>query len=213
MVPVSARAELHSCPGARIAGKAALDAGDIDITDVDLLELYSCFPVAIEVFAAELGIAMDRPLTVTGGMRFAGGPFNNYVIQSTCRMAQMLRQLPGSRGLVSSVSGVLTKQGFGLWATEPGPNPFAHIDVSAEVANHQETKRVLLDYTGPGTVAGYTVIHEQMSPPPRGVAIIDVADGARTVAYCDATAVTSRMQEEEFSGRNVHVTEGRFEMV
>ena len=47
MVPVSARAEPQRCPGARVAGRAALDAAGIEADALDWVELYSCFPVAV----------------------------------------------------------------------------------------------------------------------------------------------------------------------
>ncbi len=72
-VPVSGRDDLSRCPGASMAGRAALDAGGVRASDLNLVELYSCFPVAVELVANELGIDLSRDLTVTGGMPFAGG--------------------------------------------------------------------------------------------------------------------------------------------
>ena len=42
--------------------------------------------------AAELGLGTDRPLTVTGGLSFAGGPWNNYVGHSLATMQRVLRE-------------------------------------------------------------------------------------------------------------------------
>ena len=39
-VPVSARAELTRCPGARLAGEAALDAAGLSVGEIDLLDLW-----------------------------------------------------------------------------------------------------------------------------------------------------------------------------
>ena len=35
--------------------------------------------------------------TITGGMAFAGGPFNNFVLQATVAMIERLRRQPGER--------------------------------------------------------------------------------------------------------------------
>ena len=51
----------------------------------------SCFPLAVELYADALGLAETRDLTVTGGMPLAGGPYNNYVLQATCRAAELIR--------------------------------------------------------------------------------------------------------------------------
>jgi acetyl-CoA C-acetyltransferase len=208
MVPVSARAQLHSCPGARIAGAAALEAAKIEVSELDLLDLYSCFPVAVEIVANELQIDMTRDLTVTGGMPFAGGPFNNYVLQTSCRMARLLRERPGSSGLVSSISGMLTKQGFGIWSACSGRSSFARLDVTSDVAAQQETKRVVHDYEGEGTIAGYTVIHEP--DPIRAIAVLDVANGNRTVAFSEDKGICLQMERQEFAGRTVRIASGRF---
>jgi acetyl-CoA C-acetyltransferase len=172
--------------------------------------LYSCFPVAVEITASELQIEMTLDLTVTGGMPSAGGPFNNYLLQSTCRMAQLLRQRPGSTGFVSSISGMLTKQGFGIWSAGPGANSFARVDVTSKVAAQQDTKHVVDDYGGPGTIAGYTVMHQHN--PIRAIAVIDIADDKRTVASSEDRAICLQMEEQEWVGRVVRIASGRFEL-
>ena len=206
MAQVSTRARLAACPGAGIAGRAALEAGEFTIADMDLVELYTCFPVAVETYAAELGLPLTRDLTVTGSMAFAGGPYNNYVLQATCRMGQLLRDGRGPHGLVSSVSGVLTKQGFGLWSREPGRNGFVLRDVSDDVAGAIATKPVVDSATGPGSIAGYTVLYDRGSPP-RGVAVVDVGD-ARAVVETEDPAIVARMESVELCGAPVRLGDG-----
>ncbi len=211
MVPVCARAELHTCPGARIAGRAALDAFGLDAADIDLLELYSCFPIAVQAYAAELGIDLDRDLTVTGGMSFAGGPFNNYVLQSTARMASLLRQAPRDRvrtGLVTSVSGILTKQGFGLWSAAPPPTGFRHTDVSDAVASASPERAVVVNHAGAASIAGFAVVHDP-SRAACATVVADLEDGRRTVALCDDPCLIARMEQEEFCGVLVKLHEGK----
>ncbi len=204
MLAVSARADLSACPGARLAGRAALAAAHLEPTQLDLIDLYSCFPVAVESYMHELGIAPDRDLTITGGMPFAGGPFNNYVLHATCRLAALLRQGRGRNGLVSSVSGVLTKQGFGLWATEPGPDGFVFKDVSDETARVTGTKDVVQDFQGHGIVAGYTVVHEK-GLPRRALVLADVGHNQRSLAASDDPALADRMELAEFCGATIRI--------
>jgi acetyl-CoA C-acetyltransferase len=201
MVPVSARAELSHCPGARIAGHAALEAARLTIADIDLVELYSCFPVAVETYAEALALPLERDLTVTGGMPFAGGPYNNYVLQATVRAAELLRQRGHGTALIGSVSGVLTKQGFGLWSTQGPATEFEHVDVSAEVAAAMPTVDVLANYNGPARVAGYTVLHGRDSAP-RGVALLDTPAGQRVLATSEDEQLIASMEIEEWVGRS-----------
>ena len=90
---------------------------------------------------SELGLPLDRPLTVTGGMTFGGGPLNNSVLQAMAKMVQVLRDDPGSVGLVTSISGMITKHGASLWSTRPPEGRFEAADVSAEAAARVERAR------------------------------------------------------------------------
>src|SRR4029077_19523522 len=106
---VSNRDDLGGSPGMRIAGRRALELANVDADDLAHVDLYSCFPSAVEISAHELGLGTDRPLTVTGGLSFAGGPWNNYVMHSIATMAERLREAPGARGLVTANGGFITK--------------------------------------------------------------------------------------------------------
>ncbi|MCB1749127.1 MAG: acetyl-CoA acetyltransferase [Gammaproteobacteria bacterium] len=205
-VPVSARAELVRCPGAAIAGRAALAAAALAVDDVALLDLYSCFPAAVEIYAEELGIPLERSLTVTGSMAYAGGPWNNYVLQATSRAVELMRAGHGANALISSVSGMLTKQAFGLYATAPPPHGFVNADVSADTARAQRTVEVVADYHGAGRLAGYTVIHER-DRAPSILALVDTDDGRRALAGGDDPALIARLEREEWVGRPVRVAE------
>ena len=79
----------------RSATRSAPRASALD--DVARFDLYSCFPSAVQVAMRALGIADDdaRPLTVTGGLGFAGGPVNNYPTHAIARMVEVLRGDPG----------------------------------------------------------------------------------------------------------------------
>jgi acetyl-CoA C-acetyltransferase len=216
MVPVSARDDLAACPGARIAGRAALAAAGLSADDLDLVELYSCFPIAVELYAQELGIVPSRPLTVTGGMPFAGGPYNNYVLQATCRAAELLRgddalahpRADRRSALVSSVSGILTKQGFGLWSTQPSETGFVNDDVTGDVSKTVREREVIAQYTGPARIAGCTVLQSR-GERPRAVAIVDTPRGQRTIATTTDADWIARIESDECVGRDVRVDSER----
>ena len=89
----SERWSLADSPGIATAVGDALDAAGITLDDIARFDLYSCFPSAVQVATRALGIADDdpRPLTVTGGLGFAGGPVNNYPTHAIARMVELLR--------------------------------------------------------------------------------------------------------------------------
>ena len=207
MVPLAERAHIARCPGFAIAGQRLAERVGIAAAAADVLEVYSCFPAAVRLQCRELGIDHSRTLTVTGGMAFAGGPLNNFVLQAMVRTADVLRSQPGVTALVTAVSGMVTKQGVSLWASHAPQRRFTYDDVAADVAAATETVDVDGDRTGTGRVAGYTVLHERGTPR-RGVALVDFADGTRTLATTDDAVQVAALLEREWCGHPVTVTTG-----
>jgi len=155
---IAERWEYHRSPAIRIAAARALELAGLGIDDIDLIDIYSCFPSAVQVAAAEIGVSTDdtdRPLTVTGGLTFAGGPWNNYVMHSIATMAEKLVAAPGSRGLITANGGYLTKHSFGVYSTQPPSAGFRWEDVQPTV-DAEPTRQAIADYEGEGTVETWT---------------------------------------------------------
>ena len=209
MLSLAQRPLLDRLPGARIAGRQALQLAGLTVADLDFIELYSCFPIAVELYAAELGLPEGVDLTVTGGMPFAGGPLNNYVLQSTCRMVELLRQSPGSHGLVSSVSGLMTKQSFAVWSAEPAAGGFRFEDVTEAVSAEFAPCEVVDNYRGDARVLGYTVLYRG-DQRQRAVVVLALPGGAHTVAWSEDPALMQAMEQAEFCGKTVAVNNNQF---
>jgi acetyl-CoA C-acetyltransferase len=162
--------------------------------------------VAVRVQQRELGLPDDRPVTVTGGMAFAGGPLNNFVLQAAVALARRLRLEPGAGGMLNAVSGMLTKQGVSLWSTRPGPDFAAH-DVSA--ASERETARVevIADFAGDARVAGYTVLHGPDGPT-HTIVLGDAENGRRGVGVSEDPRLAATALGEEIIGREVRIAPG-----
>ena len=114
-----------------------------------------------------LGLAPTATPTVTGGMAFAGGPFNNFVLQSLVPVVRAIRDAPGSLGVVTTVSGLLTKPGIGVWAGTPDGRPPLVRDLgkAAEAATGVlDVVETIDGYEGEATVATYTVTYDGMVP-------------------------------------------------
>jgi acetyl-CoA C-acetyltransferase len=204
VVPLSARNALDRSPGALAAGSRLVELAGCRLDEVDYQDIYSCFPAPVRVFKRELALDAIKPFTVTGGMASAGGPLNNYVLQSTVRMAEILREDPGSRGLVTCVSGFMNKVGFCIWSSRAPEEQFEFADVTEEVAAF-DTPRVLFgDYQGPATVVGYTVAYEAEAPA-EGIAVCELPDGRRTIATTRDPDLAMLMTREEFCGKTVSV--------
>ena len=84
----------------------------------------------MQIAAAELGLPVgdpDRPLSLTGGLTFAGGPGNNYGGHAIATMVQRLRAEPQARGLTTSLGWYLTKHAIGIYSATPPERPFASL--------------------------------------------------------------------------------------
>ena len=88
---MSNRDNLYSSPAIRIAGRRALELAGVEVADLARVDVYSCFPSAVQVAVNELGLDDQKPLTITGGLTFGGGPLNNYVMHSIARMVELSR--------------------------------------------------------------------------------------------------------------------------
>lgn len=204
MVPVAARPRIARSPGAQLAGQAAFAHAGLTPEEIDRVDLYSCFPVAVQMFAAELGLpAAD--CTVTGGMAQAGGPFNSYTLHATGTAARLLRADPaGSTALVTGVSGVMTKQSVAIWGNRPGPAAFAALDVTADAARCSPPLDVTTGYRGVATICASTVLHHPTADPV-AVAVLDAAPGLRTVASSTDPATVSAFETGECCGAEAAV--------
>lgn len=211
MVPLAARPALERVPGFAHAGRRAFAHAGITAAELGPLELYSCFPVAVRSQVRELGLDEARPLTVTGGMTFAGGPLNNFVLQALAKLAEVLRSGAGGVGLVSAVSGILTKQGVMLVATRPPERGFAFLDVTGEAARDQAPLALVEGYEGPARVASYTVLFEGERAA-RSAFVCDLDDGRRTLAASDDPSLARRGTEQELCGRSVRLAGGCAEL-
>lgn len=204
MVPVSARADLAGCPGARIVGEAAMRMACVTNDDLDLIDFYSCFPFAVQSYADALCLPLERGLTLTGGMAHAGGPYNNYMLQAVCRMAELMRAGRGETALISGVSGIVTKQGFGVWSLEEPAQAFLHADLTGEVAAAMETREVLDDFDGKASVAGCTVLYGR-GQQPRGILLLDTEQRQRALVTTEDPRHIEILQAHEAVGRCVGV--------
>lgn len=175
----STRGELAASPAIRVAGRVAFELAGVGADDVEFVDLYSCFPSAVQVAAAELGLSIDRQLTLTGGLTFAGGPWNNYTTHAVATLVPLLRGRPDATGLITANGGVLTKHAIGLYSGRPPRDGFRFQNVQSEVDTHP-SREVAVGYRGSATVEAYTVEHDRESNPTRAVVAALTPDGART---------------------------------
>ncbi|MBV8186526.1 MAG: acetyl-CoA acetyltransferase [Alphaproteobacteria bacterium] len=209
---VSERHALDQSPAIRDCAKVALDMAGKTVADVAAFDLYSCFPSAVEVAMKEIGIADDdpRPVSVTGGLPFFGGPGNNYVTHSIAEMMNVVRRKPGSFGLVTANGNYLTKHSAGLYSTAPVHGPWRREDpkkLQSEL-DRRPKQRVDTKPAGAGTIETYCVAYGKDAP--ERAWIIGRLDGSGdrfVAAVGNEPAVLDDMLTREQLERKVRVSE------
>jgi acetyl-CoA C-acetyltransferase len=197
---IAQRNELFRSPAMRAASEQALAMAGVTAGQIEFLDLYSCFASNVNFSRDVLGIADDdpRPLTVTGGLPYFGGPGNNYTTHSITTMVERLRGHPGSRGLVTGVGMHMTNHSFAIYSSSP--REIQRVPARAAPTTHRD---IVAQAAGRAVIAGYTVVHAGAAP--HALAVCDLPDGARCYARCNSADMAAAMEREEWVGRGVNL--------
>lgn len=179
------RTALHRSAAIRGCATRSLDMAGRTIGQIDLFDLYSCFPSAVEIGCREIGLAEDDPrgLTVTGGLPFFGGPGNNYVTHSIAEMTTRLRARPGAFGMVTANGNYVTKHSAGIYSTTTTEGTWSREDPRTFQAELDALPRVHVETapTGTARIETYTVTFDRETPQ-RGIVFGRLENGSRFVA-------------------------------
>lgn len=178
---VSERPDLSRSEALETCASRALDASGVAMAQVDFIDFYSCFPVAVELACEAYGIEEDDPrgVTVTGGLPYAGGPGSNYTTHAVAAMLERVRARPGSVGLCTGNGWYLTKHSAALFGSEPRTlQPTA----AGPKAVGAEPLPILNECSGHGRVEAYTVTYDREGAPRRGIVLGRLESGERFVA-------------------------------
>jgi acetyl-CoA C-acetyltransferase len=187
------REDLSRSPAIDAVGTAVLEHAGLTAGDITELDLYSCFPVAVQVAGRELGIDLEDPErapTVTGGLTFAGGPANAYVVHSLATLVGRLRGQEGRHGLATAVGWYMTKHGAAILSSDPPARPFAAFDVQAQV-DALPRRALSTEPIVDAPVEAYTAIHDHTGEATMAVVSVLDADGNRGLAKSHDPAVIS----------------------
>ncbi len=214
---ISARPDPATSPAIAAAGRAAFAAASdaagraLSVDDVDAIDLYSCFPVAVELACDALGIATDdrRGLTLTGGLPYFGGPGNNYTTHGIAEVTEWVRTR-GGLGLASGLGWFVTKHSLGLYASEPPVGGFRYGDTSADqAAIDASAVPVALELPEPvtGSVVAATVALDRDGRPTAAPVVARLADGrqAAAAAEADTLAAAGELDVARLVGQQVSV--------
>lgn len=115
------RPDLGCSPALTTAYEQVLKIAGLTGTDLDVIDIYSCFPIVVLEAEDALGLkGSGKLLTQTGGLPFFGGPGNNYSMHGIAAVAKALRASPESWGLVGANCGFMDKHSVGIYSCRPG---------------------------------------------------------------------------------------------
>ncbi len=208
---ISNRWSFADTPAVRRGGELALSLAGLTMSDIALVDLYSCFPSAVQLGAASLGLESSlnddetaRPLTLTGGLSFAGGPWNNYVMHAIGTAMSRLRESAGDHALIWANGGYATKHAFGIYATTPPKRAFQHESPQVEIDALPKRELALGDdAAGSATIEAFTVMHDRDGTPERFIAAGLRDDGRRVWMVSDDRSVAASFAAGEHVGDTV----------
>lgn len=206
----SERPDLGRSPGIAAAAGAALAAAGRTIDDIGYIDLYSCFPSAVEMGAEALGVALDDPrgLTLTGGMPAFGGPGNNYATHGIAMAVGRLRDDPDALALTTGLGWYVTKHSVAVLGGGPSPGGWRHPGTEDDQARIDASARgVVVDAEGPAVVVAGTVVHQRGGGPASAPVLVDLPDGVRAVATA-ATDVAAAVSGSALVGQPVVLRRG-----
>ena len=204
---ISHRDTFAKTPAIEIGGRLALELAGVGIDDVSIIDLYSCFPAAVQLGAQSLGIDLRRQWSRTGGMTFAGGPWNNYVMHAIATVVTDLRERPGEYGLVWANGGYATKHAFGVYSTTPTPN-FRHDNPQARIdALPRRDLALPAEAAGAATIEAYTVMFSREGVAEQAIASCLLADGRRAWGTSPDLDLAAAMCAGEWVGVEVTLSD------
>jgi acetyl-CoA C-acetyltransferase len=206
----SERLNYYSSPALALVGRRALEMAGLSIDEIDWFDLYSCFPCAVEIARAMLGIGEDdlRPITLTGGLPYFGGPGSNYSLHAICAMVERLRREPQRKALVSAMGWYVTTHAQGIYSGLPPEREWRRADSPQDQAGLDAMPHPTLVEAarGAGTVETYTVVFDRAGGPEFAIVVGRLEDGSRFIANTEPDPELLRwMTQEEMVGRGAKV--------
>ncbi len=210
---VSEREQLNRSPAIRAIGEALFAHAETDASKLGPVDLYSCFPSAVQIAARELGLPIDdpsRPLTCTGGLTFFGGPGNNFGTHGVIAVARALREAgPDALGISSSLGWYATKHAYGLYGSSAPAKPYATLHPTPEPAKREVASPEEAAAAGVLTVEVATALFGRDGAPLYGVVFATLPDGRRAIGGTTDPEVLAELPKDEFIGRAITLSEDR----
>ncbi|MFL2724888.1 MAG: acetyl-CoA acetyltransferase [Gammaproteobacteria bacterium] len=201
MIGVIQRPDLTAPIGLKLAADYLLATAETNQIHPSMYELYSCFPIAVQLFAEALNVDDATDKTITGGMPFAGGPLNNYMLHSTIQTVMKIREKNNEIGLVTCVSGMMTKQALAIWGKDPLMD-FESKDVTKEAVKLEIPVPMSKQSNGEAKAIGCTALYENHTSI-KAVFYAEDSQGHRLVLTSTNKEIIKEVERKECLGKKI----------
>ena len=206
---IAARDDMASSPAMRAATAGALSMASMTSDEIDVFDLYSCFSSAVQFASDALDLDGDdpRPISLTGGLPFHGGPGSNYMSHSISALVEDLRANPGRSGMVTGIGMHMTKHVVGIWSTVPGatslPSQSPPLEMIDDSATTLKSVRDRADCIV--TIESASAVYDRDGFPHSVIAVCSLDDETRCYARSDDPKVIAIVATDEWVGASARV--------
>ena len=206
ILSIISRPKLYDSPAAREGSRIALNQAGLTLEDIDIFDIYSCFPSMVQIIMNEIGLSADDPrdLTITGGLPYFGGPLNNYCMHAIIDSVNLIRKNPSKKIMVVANGGYNTKQSFGIYGTQPPVIPWDERN-DAEIQQSIFSKSLpdpIEEADNQITIEAYTIYYDRKGLPKRVIVCGHLENGRRTLALIEGkTELLEKLEKQELVGK------------
>lgn len=165
----------------------ALSFNGITAADLDMVELYSCFPCIPKLARRALGWPLEKPVSVYGGLTFGGGPIGNCMMHAAAAMTEKLRGGGATAtGLILANGGFAThNHAIVLGRRTPREIDLAgDYDVQPEAEAARDPAPQLIEaHEGAGAIESYVIPYGRDGQPRYATIVARTLQGQRFVAH------------------------------
>jgi hypothetical protein len=177
------RPNFHTSPSISRSIDSALSITQTEKSELDLIDIYSCFPIVPKLAAHHLGLPItggNKSLTLLGGLTSFGGAGNNYSMHALTEMTRQLRAGKGKKGLVLCNGGVLSYQYVVVLGKEPRKQgAYPAENPLPEMLGDVEVPELAVQAEGEAVVETYTVEFGRDGSPVRGHVVGRLKSGGK----------------------------------
>jgi acetyl-CoA C-acetyltransferase len=201
---------LYDSPAIKEASRLALEQAGLKLDEIDVFDLYSCFPCMVEIARREISIVEDDPrnLTITGGLSFFGGPFSSYSMHSIVTAVDLIHKNPSMKIMILANGGYNTSESVGIYGNEPPPKPWKEYefhDIQQKITS-KALPEPIEQANGKLIIEAYTIIYDRKGLPEWGVVMGCLESGERTLAFIIADpAILLSLEQQELVGQEYTV--------